>query len=441
MKKIFTLLFLTNIFFNSHLYSQRIVDTRNLGLDTTGKSDVSSTLNNIIDSLSSAGGGTILIPSGKFLLENAIILQSFIHLKGVSESETIFFRKKDSKNWTDPKIQALITTNPSVKNEEISVEKISINGNFEKGQLSAKGGICLRNCTKSNINDVTTENTWHGVAFYDSKEQNTENSIENVSVFRAQGFTSKDNAGRPRGILVIGSGILVKNSKSSQSGTGFYAEGENITLLKNYAEYWFEDNGYYLIVNNLKVIDCRALGGDSPNTGFGSGFAIAYKQGALIENCLAENCSNYGFRIHVPQSNTKLINNQAVGCGNGFGIETASHPYPEISENLLFQKNIARNSGLHGFLFRQMKNARVLNNSAINGNQRGVTLSTRGAIAIKEYVSDSRFRGNLCFDNQLKTTQIFGLYNYSVDLIKSEDKKAKNIKIKHQSKSGIDIIQ
>ncbi|HCX76177.1 MAG TPA: hypothetical protein DHU93_13085, partial [Algoriphagus sp.] len=94
----------------------------------------------------------------------------------------------------------------------------------------------------------------------------------------------------------------------------------------------------------------------------------------------AENCSNYGFRIHVPQSNTKLINNQAVGCGNGFGIETASHPYPEISENLLFQKNIARNSGLHGFLFRQMKNARVLNNSAINGNQRGVTLSTRGAI-------------------------------------------------------------
>ena len=224
------------------------------------------------------------------------------------------------------------------------------------------------------------------------------------------------------------------------AGTGFYANGKDITFENCRTENWFEDNGYYLIVDNLIVRNCTAKGGESPETGFGSGFAIAYKKNGLLENNEAINCSNYGFRIHVPQSDTKLINNTAVGCGIGFGIETASHPFPEVANNIQFIDNLAENSGLYGFLFRQMSNSKITGNKAINGNQRGVTLSTRGAIALKEYLNNNEFTKNNCIDNQIKKTQLFGLYDYSVDQIKSASKKSTNNKISHKSSDGKDIF-
>ncbi|TFV97205.1 hypothetical protein E4S40_00685 [Algoriphagus kandeliae] len=441
MKKAFWIVIFTfSLMYPSTIFCQEI-HALDFGVDPNGEKDNSIIINKLIDSLSQKGGGTILFPEGKFLLDDAIILKSNIKLQGVSQDETLFFRNPTSGNWKNTKAQGLITTNPSILNDRIIVEHIRVNGNFEKKASGGKGGICLRNCTNSTIRSVTTENTWHGSAFYDFKGAKSGNLIDQVISLNAHTFTSKDNSGRPRGILVTDAGSLVKNSKSSHAGTGFYAGGKDIVFENNHAEYWFEDNGYYLIVDNLRVSNCTAKGGDSPEKGFGSGFAIAYKKGALIENSRAENCSNYGFRIHVPQSDTQLTNNVAFGCGNGFGIEVASHPFPEVASNLLFEKNTAENSGLHGFLFRQMDHVEVINNKAINGNQRGVTLSTRGAIAIKEYVSNSIFEGNQCLDNQSKATQLYGLYDYSVDQITSAAKKGKNNRIKHKSAKGSDVFQ
>ncbi|GAB2481091.1 right-handed parallel beta-helix repeat-containing protein [Algoriphagus taiwanensis] len=429
--------FFSLLFFSLNTYPQTI-NLAESGGDPSGQKDNSKLINQIVDSLSSVGGGTIFIPKGKYLLDDGVILKSNVILKGESKESVILFRNPDTGNWKTTKSQGLISTLPNLSNTNILVESLTINGNFERKSSGAKGGICLRNCSKSKIRDVITQNTWHGVAFYDFKGENSENSIEEVKSENAHAFTSKDNSGRPRGILVMDPGARIIQSQSIGAGTGFYAHGRNITLIGNHAENWFEDNGYYLIVDQLTVRDCSAKGGPSPEKGFGSGFAIAYRKGALIENCTAINCSNYGFRIHVPQSDTQLINNQAVGCGNGFGVEVASHPFPEVSNNLLFKDNKAEKSGLHGFLFRQMTNSQVVGNKAINGNQRGVTLSTRGAIALKEHLSDNTFDDNECIDNQSKKTQTYGLYDFSVSQITSDAKKGKNNKIKHRSKSGID---
>ncbi|MCS5488972.1 right-handed parallel beta-helix repeat-containing protein [Algoriphagus limi] len=441
MKKAFwTLIFIYLSTYSATIFCQEI-HAIDFGIDPSGQNDNSKIINELIDSLSQKGGGIILIPEGKFLLDDAIILKSNIIFRGKSQEETIFFRNPDSGNWQNTKAQGLFTTNPSILNNGVIVEHLRVNGNFEKKASGGKGGVCLRNCTNSTIRFVTTENTWHGSAFYDYKGVKSGNLIDKVISLNAHTFTSKDNSGRPRGILVTDAGTIVKNSKSSHAGTGFYASGKDIVFENNHAEYWFEDNGYYLIVDNLRISNCSAKGGDSPEKGFGSGFAIAYKKGALIENSRAENCSNYGFRIHVPQSDTQLINNEAIGCGNGFGIEIASHPFPEVSSNLLFNNNTSERSGLHGFLFRQMSDSKIIGNKAINGNQRGVTLSTRGAIAIKEYVSNCEFEENQCFDNQSKKTQLYGLYDFSVNQITSEAKKGKNNKIKHKSTSGTDVFQ
>jgi hypothetical protein len=414
------------------------VNVLNFGIDPSGQSDNSARVNQLIDSLYSTGGGTLIFPAGTYLLHDAILLKSNIQLKGLSREESIFFRKANEGNWSTSKRQALITTDPAFANVNISVENICVDGNFEKNSTGAKGGICMRNCANSTVKNVFTKNTWHGVAFYDFKGNNSGNIIEGVISENAHAFTSKNNSGRPRGILTTDNGSRVLNSKSIGAGTGFYANGRNMSFLGNHAESWFEDNGFYLIVDDLIVTDCYAKGGLTPETGFGSGFVIAYKKGALIENSIAVNCSNYGFRIHVPQSETRLINNKAIGCGIGFGIETASYPYPEVSNQLLFEKNLAAGSGLNGFLFRQMSNSEVRNNQAINGNQRGVTLSTRGAIALKEYLSNNIFEGNECIDNQDKKTQLYGLYDFSVSQIKQTEKKGKNNRIIHSSKTGYD---
>ncbi|WP_111672133.1 glycosyl hydrolase family 28-related protein [Algoriphagus litoralis] len=408
------------------------------GADPSGSSDNSTIINKLIDSLYAVGGGVLVVPEGKYLLHDAIILKSNIHLKGENMDKSIFFRQENEGNWANTKNQALITTVPSTINKNITLENIGVDGRFAKNATGAKGGICLRNCTNSSIRNVSTTNTWHGVAFYDFKGENSQNTISGVVSQNAHAFTSKNNSGRPRGILTMDNGSKVIGSKSIGAGTGFFADGNNITFIGNHAENWFEDNGYYLIVNDLTVLNCSAKGGPSPEKGFGSGFAIAYKKGALIENSIAENCSNYGFRIHVPQSETQLINNKALGCGIGFGIETASHPFPEVSNQLFFSKNIAVESGLHGFLFRQMSNSEVVNNKAVNGNQRGVTLSTRGAFALKEFVSNTTFKENECTDTQATKTQLYGFYDFSVNQIEQVEKRGKNNLIQHKSKTGID---
>lgn len=427
------------IFISLNLQAQE-VNILDFGADPSGKFENSDLINKLVDSLSTSGGGTVYVPKGKYLLNDAILLKSNISLKGENSNETIFFRDSVKGGWSISKAQGLITTNPAAANHNIHVSHVQVNGNFKKKASRGKAGIALRNCSKSSIKDVQTFNTWHGVAFYDFKGDDSQNIIDRVISTNAHTFTSKDNSGRPRGILSVDPGSKILNSKSFNAGTGFYAYGKNITLEGNHAEGWFEDNGYYLIVDNLTVKNCSAKGGPSPEKGYGSGFAIGYKKGALIENNLAENCDNYGFRIHVPQSNTKLINNRAIGCGNGFGIETASHPYPEVSSDIYMEGNLAQNSGIHGFLFRQMENSQVLNNKAINGNQRMLTLSTRGAIALKDYLKNNTFSNNICEDNQNKKTQLYGLYDFSVNDIKSASKKGKNNKIKHKSKSGKDVF-
>jgi len=414
------------------------INILNFGADPSGLTDNAKIINQLIDSLSTNGGGIIFVPKGTYLLHDAILLKSNIQFKGLNIEESVFFRKANEGHWKSSKHQALITTDPSQTNTNISVENICIDGNFEKNSTGAKGGICLRNCSNSSVKNVSTKNTWHGIAFYDFKGENSNNTIERVFSENAHAFTSKNNFGRPRGIFTTDNGSKIIDSKSIGAGTGFYANGKDIALTGNHAENWFEDNGFYLIVDRLTVSNCSAKGGPTPEKGFGSGFAIAYKKGALIENSFAENCSNYGFRIHVPQSETKLINNKAKGCGIGFGIETASHPFPEVSDDLYLEGNSAEESGLNGFLFRQMVNSTIINNRAINGNQRGVTLSTRGAISLKEYLSNNLFEGNECIDNQVKKTQLYGLFDFSVKQIKQPEKKGENNRIKHKSKNGLD---
>ena len=166
---IFSLLF----FFGHQISAQQIlVIADQIGLDPSGKNDNSQILNKLIDSIASLGGGKVIVPKGNFLLDEAVILKSFVTISGASQSETIFFRRPDSGSWSDTKAQGLFTTNPQIQNENIIIENLSVNGYFQKNSTGGKAGICLRNTSNSIIRKITTHNTWHGVAFYYFKCEN-----------------------------------------------------------------------------------------------------------------------------------------------------------------------------------------------------------------------------------------------------------------------------
>ena len=422
----------------------------NDGIDDAGR------INQLINSMK---GGVLYFPNGTYNISAPILLKSGITLKGKSRAGVIFKQTGSVGKWEGFAEQGIVTTNPNLQNNNVHVISITVQGIYKKAidehHGGGKGGVCLRNCRNSSVEFVTTYDTWHGVAMYDYSfaDKNSNNVISNVKAVRANSHSQKGNSGRPRGILMNTPHSLVKGSIAFACGTGFFASGDDITLRECKAENWTIDNGYYIMVNNVTVMNCMAVAGPGSKQGLGSGIVIAYSKGGVVQNCKAKNCSNYGFRIHVPQSDLKLSYNLAEKCGIGFGIENASHEYPEMCKNLSFIDNTSLFSNLQGFLFRQMEYSVVTGNIARNNNQKGITLATRGGMSIANYCFNNKFEDNTCDDDQVKKTQLFGLYDYNKntgdvvtqtagDAARSAAKavrKSNNI-IKHKSRYGQDYF-
>ena len=337
---------------------QDIIDVTTFGIMPNDNVDDAAKLNTLIKKTPS---GTLYFPAGDYLLASPVTLKSNISLKGAGVEIVTFTQAGSVMKWMSFREQGVITTNGNLLNENVHVSDIALRGIYripaDGKSVSAKGGICMVNCKNSSVTAVTTYDTWHGVAFYNYplKGGNSGNAIRGVKVYRAKSFSMPGNSGRPRGILMSTPGGVVENCLTSNCGTGYFASGNDISLVGCRAEEWTIDNGFYIIVNNCRIERCEATTGSKSKQGPGSGFVIAYSKGGVIQDCVAINCSNYGFRIHVPQSDLQLTNNKAERCGIGFGIENASHQYPEMCKNLLFCNNVSAYCNLQGFLFRQLK--------------------------------------------------------------------------------------
>ncbi|RAJ10524.1 parallel beta helix pectate lyase-like protein [Chitinophaga skermanii] len=397
-------------------FSQSVISVSQKGIVPNDNKDDADKINQLI--ASAPANSTLLFSDGTYNIGSPIILKSNITIKGTNPNTVIFRQTGSIANWQKNSAQGIITTSQNIVNDNVHVTNITVKGIYttpiSEAGSGGKGGICMRNCTNSSVKNVSTSDTWHGVAFYDNKgNAKTGNLIENAIVTRALSNSQPGNSGRPRGILMNSPYGVVKGCTSSNSGTGYFLGGTGIEISDCKALNWTVDNGYYIMVENCVVRDCQAITGSSSNQGKGSGFTIAYQKGGLVENCKAQNCGNYGFRIHVPQSNLTLRNNIATNCGIGFGIENASHPYPEMCDNLQFIGNQAIGNNLQGFFFRQMMNSKVENNTAKNNNQKGINARNRGAITLQNYTYGNIIEDNVCEDTQTKKTQLFGLYDYN----------------------------
>jgi len=414
-----------------------------------GKED-SYNINKLLKSLPEGKESLIIFPAGVFTISAPIIVPSNCSIIGAGPGKTIFKQNGTPALWARFREQAIITTNPNIVNRNIDIKRLSILGLYNDIKIAgAKGGICLRNCYYSTIDNVETINTWHGIAFYDNKTSaNSNNKIINSKAQNAIYYTTLNNSGRPRGILMNSPNGIIDSCISENCGTGYYCSGDNIQVLNCTARNWTIDNGYYILVNNCTIRNCQAVTGTDTKQGKGSGITIAYNKGGIVEDCVLKNCSNYGLRIHVPESNLVVRNNQAINCGIGIGIENASHPFPEMCDSLIIENNSSSNCRQQGYLFRQTSNSTIRGNTALNNNQGGINKSTKGGICIKNNFYNNYLSGNIVNDTQRKKTQIYGLYIYhdnaainSANLRNGNNTlKSKKNTIIHKSKYGIDSL-
>ena len=389
-------------------------------------------------------GDMVVIPAGNYNVDGTIVLKSNVALVG--ENNAILTATGNRSDYTTAVIRnenyetAAGNVNMRVENLKIvgmDTEAQSDSITIVAGTNNGIGGIYFIYVSGCLINNVRTQDTWSGIVVNSVPTgvptREASNEVTNCEVLRAQAWSMTGNSGRPRGIYMGTAGRLA-NCESRDSGTGFYVTGNNLTVENCSAVDPFVDNGYYIIAENTHFVNCRSVNvpyddastdaGDDysspPADWFGSGFTIAYNKNGSFTGCLAEGCGNMGFRIHVKQSQTRIIGCQAIDCGYGFRIDNTSYVYTGsetpiadyFCSELQLIGNIAQDSKVCGFQFTQMRNSIVSGNIVKNSNRGGVSTLTRGALTLYNYCLFNLIMDNVAVDDQAVATSA-GLYEYS----------------------------
>ncbi len=297
------------------------VNVQDFGADPTGVSDSAAAIQAAVDA-----GNRIYIPAGTYLITESIILKDNTHIYGDGIDATIIQEGGSAADFT---VSLFINENwnSTTGNENISVYDISFYGKnatpVADGSVTATnkgiGGVYLGYVIYSNIRDCFFKDGWSGFAIAGNKSGFSDyirNRIENCVVVNAASWSQNGNPGTPRGLFMSSQNSQVVGCVAKLCATGFYFTSFDGVLDNCSSHDWTYDDGYYILGDYLKVSNCLAEGNN-----FGNGFAIAYNNNSEFTNCIAKRCSNQGFRLHAPQSATRLTNIAAYDCGYSFRFE------------------------------------------------------------------------------------------------------------------------
>jgi hypothetical protein len=119
---------------------------------------------------------------------------------------------------------------------------------------------------------------------------------------------------------------------------------------------------------------------------------------------------------------------------------TGADAYPDATAAFnTFIGNSAVVCRQSGFKFIRQQAAVISNNIAIDNNQAGVTVQTRGGISLDAYCLNNVVQGNICYDTQGVPTQTFGLYSYPASVSGAGSENTGN-RFEHKSINGTDVF-
>lgn len=149
------------------------IKTEWYGIDTTGATDVSTILNQIVVACGTEGM-ILQFSAGTFLLEaESILLEDNIHYRGSGIDETII-------KMNDPGVSGFSrygTPTEPVSQDGITISDLTVDGNYNSvadgGDDNYQIGIYFQKVQYSKIYNVKVINTWYpGIEVYDNAENN-----------------------------------------------------------------------------------------------------------------------------------------------------------------------------------------------------------------------------------------------------------------------------
>jgi hypothetical protein len=412
----------------------------------SGDLSAADAINRAIEAASRAGGGTVELDATTYEIAGPVMLKSGVTLRGQGSSRTRIRQTGTPKGWGGGIIGGgLIGTEPSGQYEGIHVAAISLVG-LHKVPLAdgagfyAKNGISIANARNSSVVDCVVEDTGTGIIFHGIAGAVAEhrNVIANCTVRRARSWVGNGVPGTPRGITMATSHSTVRDCVTVDCHTGYYVATEHGDYANCKTRGWVDD-GFYLNANDVTLLHCEAI------KGAGSGFAVNPSTSHLFRECVAIECSNAGLRFrHAGQdapSNTQVLDCTFNNCGFGFLDDmTGADSFPAgMAKGNRFIGNTAEACAQNGFMFVRQSGGIIRANRAIANNRSGVTLQSRGGIALGEYCLDNIVEDNLCDDPQSRQTQVFGLYNYPTSLTGASLENRN--RVRHRSRRGRDQIE
>jgi Pectate lyase superfamily protein len=247
-----------------------------------------------IDAVSTAGGGTVLLPPGNYSV-STLKMRSYVTLRGTSRAAC----KLTLRNSTNGNVIELF----SARQEQIGLRDFTIEGN--KSNQSAGHGVYIINDSNTNgafasgllnahhfIDNLLIQNCKQDGIRFDGDTLGGENHISNVFTYACDRY----------GIYAVTPDSFWDRCVSGQSGEqGFYLESPNSRYVN--CKSWFsgrldssKGDGYYLTSGKRQeLIGCEAQ--DNKR----HGFVLISTQYAILSGCVADSngtsVSAAGYRL------------------------------------------------------------------------------------------------------------------------------------------------
>lgn len=275
---------------------ERQVNIKDFGAVGDDLADNTQIIQDAMDYLREKGGGTLLIPYGKFIIEK-LNLYSNVFLIGTSTSSIL---KCKNNAQTDD----FITFADTLQNM-LAVKNLFLEGN-KANQDHPINGLTINNGNSE------------GNPFYDHH-----NLFEHLYIkdFSGNGFNMPRTSRENRIIHVV----AVGNEKN-----GFNLEGTD-NVISHCSSVTSGENGFYIHGGNNKFSSCKAFwSGMKDSQNAGDGFFIYASKATQLDTCEAQENGRNGFSIWYPDGNifgTNLnadTNSKNSSSGVGFYLEGAS---------------------------------------------------------------------------------------------------------------------
>jgi hypothetical protein len=428
------------------------VSVEDFGAVGDGVTDDSAAINAAIVAVNAAGGGVVNLDALNYAVATPVYMLSDVTLRGKGSGSTTITQIGSAASWDAIAVSSgIITTLAAAEYNDIHVIGLKLQGLYtvpipDGAATYAVDGISIANAWNSSIEDCLVEDTSTAISFYGTVTGvvHYNNFISGCTVRDIQSWDAAGNSGTPRGILMNTSSSTVENCIAESAYTGFYVSDDYGNYVNCRASRWTDD-GFYVNANYCTFTNCYAIGNTTRAGASGSGFAVNPSTGHTFTGCVALRCPNSGMRFRHAAATAPYMN-RVIGCwfsdcGYGFFDDmTDADPYPDaMAYGNVFIGNIADNNQNNGFIFIHQQSGVIQGNEAVDNNQAGATVNTRGGIGLAEYCIDNVIQGNICRDTQGVPTQVFGLYSYPASVTGASIENTGN-RFDHKSVTGTDVF-